>query len=305
MPCRETPCPQCPFARSTTKAYLDTQGDNGERFIGQALGPFTLPCHMQQEFVEWRTNPTGCKACAGAAIYRGHMGYVLPPCLPVLPADHEKIFSSPAQLLAHHRGIALEEAEQRLRETTPTELLRVELRKAQCVAVRSSSKNTYMNTPLQIEVTAGIKSEFEPLPPVFQKGNRKWTTVARTGNVVLLKVNARNGGCVGWEVCVIVQAPAGEIMGNPVPARERLPSSESWGSKGWSYSGSGGQKAAAQALAQAREKFDEIVAREALPPEERKQFKRRGAGAAVEVVTVTPPPLMRTRVRVIKPEALV
>lgn len=140
MPCRKTPCAPCPFARSTPKAYLDTMGDNGERFIGQAIGPFTLPCHMQENFPQWRENPKACVGCAGAAIYRGNMRYPMHPALPVLPPDHAAVFSSPAELLAHHRGISLAEAEARLDETTPEEWAIIELRKAHVVRVPKNTK---------------------------------------------------------------------------------------------------------------------------------------------------------------------
>jgi hypothetical protein len=104
-------------------------GDNGERFVGQASGMFSLPCHMPHAFKEWHKDPTACVACAGAAIYRSNVGYSLPN-LPTLPADHDLVFSSPEELLAHHRGISLEEATVRLKETTVLEHLRNELRQA-------------------------------------------------------------------------------------------------------------------------------------------------------------------------------
>ena len=102
-------------------------GDNGERFVGQASGMFSLPCHMPHAFKEWYKDPSVCVACAGAAIYRSNVGYDLPSHIPRLPADHETVFSSPEELLAHHRGISLEEATARLKETTPDDLRRIEL----------------------------------------------------------------------------------------------------------------------------------------------------------------------------------
>lgn len=120
-PCgKPTPCKQCPFARATPKTYLDTMGDNSERFTGQAIGPFSLPCHMTREFQSWRADPNGCSACVGAAIYRSNVGYThLPGALPLLPPDKETIFASPAELYAHHKGISVEEAEEFLKVKTP------------------------------------------------------------------------------------------------------------------------------------------------------------------------------------------
>lgn len=113
-------CPQCPFARSTPKEYLDTRGQNGERFAGQAVGPFMLPCHMHKAFDQWRENPIGPGAaspCVGAAVYRSNCGYThLPDAIPLYPEDREAIFASPAELLAHHKGTTVEEEERFLRE---------------------------------------------------------------------------------------------------------------------------------------------------------------------------------------------
>lgn len=109
-------CGQCPFARSTPKTYLDTRGQNGERFAGQAAGPFMLPCHMTAEFPDFREHPEAPPLCAGAAKYRANAGYAgyLPPGLGQLPPDHEAVFSNPAELLAHHEGITVEQAQENL-----------------------------------------------------------------------------------------------------------------------------------------------------------------------------------------------
>jgi hypothetical protein len=135
-PC-DTPCPQCPFARSTPKTYLDTKGDNGERFIGQSIGPFVLPCHMTREFGSFRerfVNDEPNPPCVGAAIYRANIGVhrYLPPQVTDVNAkpDFETVFSSPEELLAHHRGISIEEAYDRLAITPPHELLLVEFNSA-------------------------------------------------------------------------------------------------------------------------------------------------------------------------------
>lgn len=124
-PC-DKPCPQCPFARATPKDYLDTKGDNGERFIGQSIGPFSLPCHMTREFQDFRErfivgeeNPP----CVGAHIFRNNLGiaHLLPPQVvdPRAGIDFENVFGGHDELLAHHRGISLEEAREMLRSEPP------------------------------------------------------------------------------------------------------------------------------------------------------------------------------------------
>jgi len=40
-------------------------------------------------------------------------------------------------------------------------------------------------------------------------------------------------GPLGFEVIIIKVAPAGEIMGREIPEREVYPSSDSWGTHGW------------------------------------------------------------------------
>ena len=125
-------CGQCPFARSTPKEYLDTRGQNGERFAGQSIGAFALPCHMRSEFDEFRTNPHAAPLCAGAAKFRANIEVAdkLSPRLGRLPADTVKVFASHAELLAHHEGISIEEAQIKLTKKSVREMLADELQKA-------------------------------------------------------------------------------------------------------------------------------------------------------------------------------
>lgn len=135
----DTPCPQCPFARTTPKNYLDTMGQNSERFAGQALGPFSLPCHMTKKFKEWHNDPTNQTPCVGAAIYRTNCNYQhLNGSLPLLPKDTEKVFASPAELIAHHEGTTVEKAVLKLRRRTLMEMLATEL---------SNAKNVFFKKP--------------------------------------------------------------------------------------------------------------------------------------------------------------
>ena len=129
----ENPCPQCPFARTTTKEYLDTKGENGERFIGQSVGPFSLPCHMTKKFGNWVEEfimGGEIRPCMGARIYRANLGigHFLPPQAhePAFP-DYEKVFGGHDELLAHHRGISIEEARKLLEATPPGEMCMKEL----------------------------------------------------------------------------------------------------------------------------------------------------------------------------------
>jgi hypothetical protein len=121
-------CSQCPFARATPKTYLDTMGDNSERFPGQAIGPFPLPCHMTKQFGHWREDPTNQTPCVGAAEYRTNCGYThLAGKLPMLPANTEEVFASPVELIAHHRAISLEEAAEFIARKPVLAMLREEM----------------------------------------------------------------------------------------------------------------------------------------------------------------------------------
>lgn len=111
-PQRTLLCPTCPFARTTTKEYLDTRGDNGERFLAQAHMNAILPCHCEDDGL---ATVGVCQQCAGAAKFRANVGVTgLSGLLGVLPPDTENVFASDAELLAHHKGWSLQEAEARL-----------------------------------------------------------------------------------------------------------------------------------------------------------------------------------------------
>lgn len=103
-------CSQCPFARSASKEYLDTRGENSERFIGQVHINALLPCHMDS--TDQNATVGEGRQCAGAAKFRANIGVNLRPEIGKLPPDREAVFSTEAELLAHHVGISVELAEQ-------------------------------------------------------------------------------------------------------------------------------------------------------------------------------------------------
>lgn len=133
---RPTCCKQCPFARATPKTYLDTKGRNGPRFAGQAIGPFQLPCHMDREFDQWREKFASGEdtiLCAGAAKFRANIGIAerLPEELGRAEPDHDAVFSSLGELMAHHDGLPPEMGNLILAaHGGPATLLAIELSKA-------------------------------------------------------------------------------------------------------------------------------------------------------------------------------
>jgi hypothetical protein len=109
------PCPQCPFRRDSRAGYLG--GTSPAGFIGQAHGPFALPCHMHGDFTPQDRHGKAMDApqCAGAAAYRAAYPANFPDH-PPLPArlksePHPDVFAHPAEFYAHHAGITLEDAQ--------------------------------------------------------------------------------------------------------------------------------------------------------------------------------------------------
>ena len=135
MSCRK-PCAECPFSRAIAPG--GTGGADASVYVGQAAGPFFLPCHMDPKYEENKRSPELLQ-CAGAAIFRANIGvdYRLPPALLHLSQDHKFVFSTPAELIAHHREISLHTAEDFMSSHPVDRLLETEFRKqgVQLVAI--------------------------------------------------------------------------------------------------------------------------------------------------------------------------
>ena len=118
------PCKTCPFRVDAPPGELG--GSPSFRFIGQAFGPFYLPCHAQPGY---DTLADDQLECAGAAIFRANCG--LPPVkgLHVLPPGPEA-FSSPATFLAYHESVTLDAADELLKRVTPERLCQIELQRS-------------------------------------------------------------------------------------------------------------------------------------------------------------------------------
>ena len=106
------PCSTCPFLRSSVPGELG--GSPVQTFIGQCYGSFWIPCHEVIDYDDpnWKTN-YNTPQCAGAAIYRANVyrdSIRRPGQLLSLPEDFDKVFGSPAQLLAHHTGCTIASA---------------------------------------------------------------------------------------------------------------------------------------------------------------------------------------------------
>lgn len=84
------PCSDCPWARTALRGWLG--GIDSATWVQAAHGEETIECHVLE----------GAQ-CAGAAIYRANVcKNPRDPKVLHLKADHNKIFSSPKEFLAHH-----------------------------------------------------------------------------------------------------------------------------------------------------------------------------------------------------------
>lgn len=90
------------------------------------------------------------------------------------------------------------------------------------------------------------------LPQQFRKNGFNHDVVERFENIVLIRKS--QGDWVGWEVARVFFAEAREIAGHAIEAGEHLPSSEQWGTYGFSYT----------TEAKARERYDKMVIAEVM-----------------------------------------
>lgn len=123
------PCKDCPFSRGVAPGALG--GSPVETYIGQAVGPFMLPCHKTCDFddPEWKDKVGQTPQCAGAAIYRANIGVadLMPPGIARLPPDRANVFASHEEFIAHHLQVSPFVARGLLQIITPAELLAIQL----------------------------------------------------------------------------------------------------------------------------------------------------------------------------------
>lgn len=127
MNCKK-PCDSCPFSRASTPGGLGTK-EGPEPFIGQAHGPFYLPCHKTYLSKGISPMTPGLPQCAGAAIFRANIGVApyLPLSIHVLPRDSVAVFKTPVEFLAHHARITEADARAWLAKRPPSMLMGIEL----------------------------------------------------------------------------------------------------------------------------------------------------------------------------------
>lgn len=106
-----TPCKSCPWKKNTQLPGL-IGGSEPTVYIGQAQGPFYLPCHNSKNYVGKNTTleSPDTKQCAGAAIFRSNIGVapMMPKGIEILPEDKENVFATREEFLAHYYNISEE-----------------------------------------------------------------------------------------------------------------------------------------------------------------------------------------------------
>jgi hypothetical protein len=131
----QVPCDNCPWRKNSKPGYLG--GSHPLTYIGQAQGPFVLPCHKACNFEDpgWRAKTISTRQCAGAAIYRANVGvaYRLPGTIHHLPPSKE-VFGSPEEFLSHHTKISIAEAQSILRRNPPESLFEEELSRVEVMS---------------------------------------------------------------------------------------------------------------------------------------------------------------------------
>lgn len=123
------PCKTCPFRPDITPGELG--GGNPLTFVGQANGPFYLPCHAQPEYDPKGKDHAdiGKVQCAGAAVFRANCGVTVPDGL--LQAEPgPEAFGSFVEFIAHHTQRDAAEIAALLERFPPDLLTAVEQRQA-------------------------------------------------------------------------------------------------------------------------------------------------------------------------------
>jgi hypothetical protein len=140
--CQQKPCNDCPFG-ITSAAGTEGMVDPVQ-LIGQAYGPFLLPCHQDKRYQHERFGDVlSLRQCAGAAIFRTHVGVAasLPAIFHTLPADEELVFKTPEELLAGISGMPRSAAEEFLRKVPPEVLMRREFSKNETRVLGAKEKS--------------------------------------------------------------------------------------------------------------------------------------------------------------------
>ncbi len=99
-------CKTCPFSRQCPSGALG--GSRIAVYVGQAIGPFGLPCHSMKDYQGNHevTCPGNGRECAGASVFRANIRPMVYPHLGnllQLPAGSDSnVFTSLVEFIRHH-----------------------------------------------------------------------------------------------------------------------------------------------------------------------------------------------------------
>lgn len=126
---QHAPCKGCPFRRDTPAGKLG--GSPVTTYVGQAHGPFWLPCHNSKGYSSETRFDTAHSQCAGGATFRANTGRadMMPDALLRMPKDTVTVFADYAEFVSHHEHIPVEFSRTLLETLSPDELLRMEFMK--------------------------------------------------------------------------------------------------------------------------------------------------------------------------------
>lgn len=104
---------ECPFNKQNRLPLEKALGGSPvETYVGQAAGPFWLPCHMDKKYEGKTSDPNAVQQCAGAAIFRSNVGIsaMMPTQLLRLPRDNgELVFNSFEEFVAFYKELPIED----------------------------------------------------------------------------------------------------------------------------------------------------------------------------------------------------
>lgn len=122
-------CLGCPFKRVNTNEKPNPGGSHPFVYLGQARGPFWLPCHQDKNYVGKGSNPETVTQCRGAAIFRANCedGYKRPDQLLVREKDKEAVFESEAEFAGHYLDVPTPMMERMLTKETLDKMMMKEI----------------------------------------------------------------------------------------------------------------------------------------------------------------------------------
>lgn len=122
-------CMGCPFKRVNTNEKPNPGGSHPFVYLGQARGPFWLPCHNDKNYEGKGSDTETVSQCRGAAIFRANcdMPYGIPDKLLSLEKDTESVFASEAEFLSHYTDAPLHYCESLLTEEGLDDLMNTEI----------------------------------------------------------------------------------------------------------------------------------------------------------------------------------